>query len=140
MRVGILGGGQLGWMTVLEGRKLGLEFFVLDPDPHAPASKIADGWFPPEKVGEFASLCDVVTAEFEHIPLEVVERVAGRLKPPAEVLLMKRSRIEEKVTLLRKGYPVPRFLWGKRDDIQDLVRSIGFPAVVKAEKQGYDGK
>ena len=140
MRVGILGGGQLGWMTILEGRKLGLEFLVLDPDPQAPASRIADLWFPPEKVEEFASLCDVVTAEFEHVPAEVVERVSDRLRPSAEIFLMKRSRIEEKVTLLRKGYPVPRFLWGKRDDLPGLVESIGFPAVVKAERQGYDGK
>ncbi|MGC9190259.1 MAG: 5-(carboxyamino)imidazole ribonucleotide synthase, partial [Conexivisphaera sp.] len=40
-RVGILGGGQLGWMMILEGRKLGISFGVLDPDPSAPASRIA---------------------------------------------------------------------------------------------------
>jgi 5-(carboxyamino)imidazole ribonucleotide synthase len=39
MRVGILGGGQLGWMTILEGRKLGFEFFVADDMPHSPPAK-----------------------------------------------------------------------------------------------------
>ncbi|MFN3264139.1 MAG: 5-(carboxyamino)imidazole ribonucleotide synthase, partial [Aquificaceae bacterium] len=67
MRVGILGGGQLGWMTILEGRKLGFEFLVLDPDPRSPASRIADRWFPPEGVEDFIRHCDVITYEFEHI-------------------------------------------------------------------------
>lgn len=140
MRIGILGGGQLGWMTILEGRKLGFEFLVLDPNPNAPASRIADRWSPPEKVDEFRNLCDVITSEFEHVPSEVVERVADLLRPPPEVLLMKRSRIEEKTTLTKLGYPLPRFLWGLMGELEDLVSSVGLPAVVKSERQGYDGK
>ncbi len=140
MRVGILGGGQLGWMTILEGRKIGLEFLVLDSNPRSPASRIADRWFPPEDVGEFLSLADVVTAEFEHIPEDILSQASYKMKPSAEVLLMKRSRIEEKRTLLKLGYPLPRFLWGDREVLGDLVRTLGLPAVVKAERQGYDGK
>ena len=73
MRVGILGGGQLGWMTILEGRKLGFEFFVLDPDPKAPASRIADRWFSPEEAEDFIKACHVITYEFEHIEEDILK-------------------------------------------------------------------
>jgi 5-(carboxyamino)imidazole ribonucleotide synthase len=71
MRVGILGGGQLGWMTILEGRKLGFEFFVADDMPRSPARKVADLCFDYGQIDEFVRLCDVITYEFEHIPEEV---------------------------------------------------------------------
>ncbi|MFN7066041.1 MAG: 5-(carboxyamino)imidazole ribonucleotide synthase, partial [Aquificaceae bacterium] len=86
MRVGILGGGQLGWMTILEGRRFGFDFFVLDPDPKASGSKIADRWFPPERVEEFIRECDVITYEFEHIEERVLEKVYDLTTPSLNLL------------------------------------------------------
>ncbi len=140
MRVGILGGGQLGWMTILEGRKLCFEFLVLDKNPNSPASRIADRWFPPEKVEEFRELCDVITAEFEHVEEEVLEKVSEKMRPGAELILMKRSRVEEKKTLFRLGYPLPRFVWGTGSELKEMVNLIGPPVVVKRDSMGYDGK
>ncbi len=140
MNIGILGGGQLGWMTILEGRKFGFKFFVLDKNPDAPASTIADGWFPPEKVEEFSKLCDVITYEFEHIEDSVLENLKGEVLPSLEVLRIKRSRGNEKSFLLKAGYPVPRFEVCRLESLEECVRRIGLPAVVKAERLGYDGK
>ena len=140
MNVGILGGGQLGWMTILEGRKLGYRFFVLDRNPKSPASRIADGWFPPEKVGEFSRICDVITYEFEHIEEEVLENLEGKVLPSLEALRIKKSRANEKGFLSRLGYPLPRFEVCRLENLEEAVRSVGLPVVVKAERLGYDGK
>lgn len=140
MRVGILGGGQLGWMTILEGRKLGFEFFVLDPDPKAPASRIADEWFPPEKVEEFIKQCDVITYEFEHLRQDVLEKVYDLTTPSLSVLELKRSRIREKEFYRKRGYPTVDFTTASWMELRKKVEEFGPPCVVKAEKMGYDGK
>ena len=140
MNVGILGGGQLGWMTILEGRKLGFNFYVLDKDPKAPASRVADRWFPPEKAEEFYSICDVITYEFEHIEEEILSKVEDKVVPNLAALELKQSRGEEKSFLYRNGYPVARFRRGKLGQLRELLREVGLPAVVKSERLGYDGK
>lgn len=138
--IGILGGGQLGWMTILEGRKLGYRFLVLDSNPDAPASRIADRWFPPERVEDFCREADVITYEFEHIEEEVLSRLRGEVRPSLEVLELKRSRIREKNFLSRRGYPVCRFREADMETLRKAVEEIGYPAVVKSESLGYDGK
>ncbi len=140
MNIGILGSGQLGWMTILEGRKLGLNFFVLDKDPGAPASRVADGWFPPEKVEDFYRLCDIITYEFEHIEEEVLERVEDKVLPRLKALRLKQSRGEEKDFLYKLGYPVAPFRRGRLNQLGSLVEEVGYPAVIKCERLGYDGK
>ncbi len=138
--VGILGGGQLGWMTILEGRKLGYRFLVLDESPDAPASRVADRWFPPEQVEDFCREADVITYEFEHIDEEVLSQLVGEVRPSLEVLELKRSRIREKTFLSRRGYPVCRFREADRETLEEALEEIGYPAVVKSESLGYDGK
>ena len=140
MRVGILGGGQLGWMTILEGRKLGLSFWVLDKDPDAPASRVADKWFPPERCREFAQGCEFITYEFEHIEEDILEVVEEKLVPGAEPLRLKKRRSEEKGFLYKLGYPVPKFVGTDLEGLKQAVEKVGTPAVVKSEKLGYDGK
>ncbi len=140
MRVGILGGGQLGWMTILEGRKLGFEFFVLDPDPKSPASKISDRWFPPDRVEEFIKTCDVITYEFEHIHQEVLEKVYDFTTPSLNVLETKRSRIREKEFYRKRGYPTADFTIASWKDLREKIEDFGLPCVVKSESLGYDGK
>jgi 5-(carboxyamino)imidazole ribonucleotide synthase len=140
MRVGILGGGQLGWMTILEGRKLGFEFFVADDMPHSPARKVADLCFDYSQIDEFVKLCDVITYEFEHIPEEVLEKTAPLTFPSVEILKLKKSKVEEKLFLKRRGYPVPTFTVAFKEDLEQKVGLLNLPVVVKAEALGYDGK
>ncbi len=140
MRVGILGGGQLGWMTILEGRKLGFDFFVLDPDPKAPASRVADRWFPPEQVEDFIRHCHVITYEFEHLQEDILEKVYDLTTPSLNVLEIKRSRIREKEFYRRKGYPTAEFSVAGWAELRERIESFGLPCVVKSERLGYDGK
>ncbi|WP_448587823.1 5-(carboxyamino)imidazole ribonucleotide synthase [Thermocrinis sp.] len=140
MRIGILGGGQLGWMTILEGRKLGFEFLVLDKSTSSPACKISDLCFDYEKVDEFVKLCDVITYEFEHIPDEVLEKTSYLTLPSVEVLKLKKSKVEEKVFLRKRGYPVPNFTVATNEDLERAADMFELPVVVKSESLGYDGK
>ncbi|MFN3946470.1 MAG: 5-(carboxyamino)imidazole ribonucleotide synthase [Aquificaceae bacterium] len=140
MRVGILGGGQLGWMTILEGRRFGFGFFVLDPSPKAPGSKIADKWFPPERVEEFIKECDVITYEFEHIEERVLEKVYDLTTPSLSLLELKRSKIKEKEFYRKNNYPTVDFVVTDGKTLREKVKTFGFPCVIKAERLGYDGK
>src|SRR5512145_3044294 len=83
MRIGILGGGQLGRMLVLAGYPLGLHFRVLDPAEGAPAGDLA-----PQVVGQyeddqllarFADGLDAVTYEFENVPVAAARSLQRRL-------------------------------------------------------------
>ena len=140
MRIGILGGGQLGWMTILEGRKLGFSFSVLEAKKDSPAGRIADRWFHPSEVEEFARESDLITYEFEHIEDSVLERVSSKTLPSVEILKIKRSRVREKEFLRKKGYPIAKFEVSTAGDLEEKVKTFGFPCVVKSERLGYDGR
>lgn len=140
MNIGILGGGQLGWMTILEGRKLGFNFFVLDADQRAPASRIADMWFHPEQVEEFREHCDIITWEFEHIEQGIIEKCLDKLATPPRALEIKWKRSREKAFLSEVGIEVPEYTVCSGGDLERELKNFGLPAVVKADRLGYDGK
>src|SRR5437868_7183197 len=115
MIVGIVGGGQLGRMLTLAGIPLGLRFRVLDPATEAATDAVA-----PRVVGEyddFAALAefvrglDVVTYEFENVPVATARWLAERVPvyPPPAALEVAQDRIHEKRFLARAGIPVPEF-------------------------------
>ncbi|HEY5599696.1 MAG TPA: ATP-grasp domain-containing protein, partial [Candidatus Manganitrophaceae bacterium] len=143
MKIGVIGGGQLGLLTILEGKKLGVDFAVLDKDPNAPASKISDAWYPPEKVKSFVASCDVLTYEFEHIDPRIVEAAekSGKLLSGTLPLLLKQDKIEEKRFLKKKGYPVPDF-WAAENGAEALrlAKELRRPLILKISRFGYDGK
>jgi len=141
-RVGILGGGQLGWMMIIEGRKLGISFGVLEPDTTAPAVGIADNAFSPGEGAEFVSWSDVVTYEFENVDVAVAEMAdaAGKLRPGMRPLLAKRNRSLEKELLVELGIPTAGFRMASSPlEVEDMISRAG-SAVVKAPGGGYDGK
>jgi len=127
-------------MTILEGRKLGFRFLVLDPDPDAPASRIADRWFSPEKVEEFYRESDVITWEFEHIEERIIEKCLSKLATPPRAIEIKGRRSREKAFLSGLGIRMPEFTVCRGSDLPDVVRSFGIPAVIKRDRLGYDGK
>ena len=100
MRVGIIGTGQLGWMMVIEGRKLGIEFNVLGSDREAPASRVADHFYQDQDYRKFVDDSDVVTAEFEHVDPSALEYAQdmGKLFPT--------SKIEEVVGVIQYKDPI----------------------------------
>ena len=142
-KIGILGGGQLGWMMILEGRKFPFTFYVLD-DRNAPACKIADKCFSPEEYKEFVDSSDVVTFEFEHVYDKALEYAEynGKLIPKINTIELKRERHKEKIFYKQHGLPTPRFLVANDGEealriLKDEFNGVG---VIKESKGGYDGK
>jgi 5-(carboxyamino)imidazole ribonucleotide synthase len=147
MRVGILGGGQLGRMLALAGHPLGMSFVVLTPDAHAPAAAVARTIVAPYEdraaLDELAREVDVVTFEFENVPADVVEHLAQRVPvhPNAQSLREASDRQLEKDLFTRLGIPtVPYRAVSSAAEMDDAIRDVGLPAVLKTRRFGYDGK
>ncbi len=146
--LGVLGGGQLGRMFCVAARTMGYRVVVLDPDPHCGAGHIADvhiqaGYTDQAALESMAEQCDVITLEFENIPTESVRFIADKttVYPVAESLEIAQNRDLEKQFALKAGLqPVPYFVIGQHNDIKQAAAEIGFPAILKSNTLGYDGK
>lgn len=140
--VGIVGAGQLGWMMILEGKKLNLNFHVIDGKKDDPAAKISDRFFEKNEMREFVESCDVVTAEFEHVDRKILELAEelGKLLPGIESIDLKQERIREKEFLRKIGVSVADFY--VTEDPREAARlSDEFDeSVIKLSSGGYDGK
>jgi 5-(carboxyamino)imidazole ribonucleotide synthase len=147
--IGILGGGQLGRMLTLEAKRMGYRVVVLEPLPNSPTGQIADeqivaAYDDLRAIGELGARSDVVTYEFENIPLESVRALEadGRLvRPNGDVLRITQDRILEKTFLRESGAPIAPFaaVTGE-SSLAAAARDVGFPAVIKTARGGYDGK
>ncbi len=147
MNVGILGGGQLGRMLALAGYPLGLRFRCLDPAPDAPAGHLAEhlmgGYSDLDLLDDFADGLDVVTYEFENVPVTAAKHLAQRVPvyPPPIALATAQDRLTEKRFFTELGIPTPLFAAvASRDDLAAAVAAIGLPGVLKTRRMGYDGK
>jgi 5-(carboxyamino)imidazole ribonucleotide synthase len=130
--VGCIGGGQLGRMLALAGIPLGLSFRFLDPSPAAPAGTVGEllvgAYDDPELLDRLSEGADVVTYEFENVPVAAARRVAA--VPGAAALEASQDRLAEKRLFRRLGIPTA--------PIDDEVTE--FPALLKTRTLGYDGK
>ncbi len=148
MRVGILGGGQLGRMLALAGHPLGVTCTVLDPADDCCASQVC-AHIRGEFEGDYAALyelvraSDVITYEFENVPVETARWLAERLPvyPPPQALEVCQDRVAEKRFLQSLGIPTPPFAAVEtRAEFDAALADIGLPAVLKTRRFGYDGK
>ncbi len=144
--IGVLGAGQLGRMLGLAGRTLGLRFLFVDPAPDPPAACVGEhlslDYGSPAALERLAA-CDLVTFEFENVPVAAVEAVAQRTRvyPPVGALAVAQDRLLEKACFSELGIPTPPFFdIASRDDLTRALASIGFPAVLKTRRFGYDGR
>ncbi len=147
MTIGILGGGQLGRMLALAAHPLGVEVRIMDPSPFAPAGHVAElelGEFTDQAVlARFAEGLRCVTYEFENVPAGAVRFLADRVPvyPPPEALESGQDRFHEKSLFRTLGIPVQRVLpVATAEEYQAALGEVGFPAVVKTRRLGYDGK
>ena len=114
MRLGILGGGQLGRMLAMAAHRLGAHPLVLDPKPDCSAAAVAPtltaAWDDPSALDRLAR-CDVVTYEFENAPPAAVKGLAERVavRPGPDALLHTGDRLLEKRMLRRLGLSTARF-------------------------------
>lgn len=143
LKIGILGGGQLGWMMILECRRYPFKFYVMDY-PDAPACKIADKCFDAESYREIIDLSDIVTYEFEHLPMEALKYAEekGKLIPRLEIVMLKHDRWREREFYKKHGIPTPRFYitTDPKEALSLVKNEFNYEAVIKQSKGGYDGK
>ncbi len=146
--LGVLGGGQLGRMFCVAARNMGYRVVVLDPDPLCGAGFIADEHIQADytdhaALEKMAKLCDVITLEFENIPSTSVHFIAAKttVYPAAESLEIAQNRDLEKRFAQESGLlPVPYFVLSQEAELQAAAASVGFPAILKSNTLGYDGK
>lgn len=145
--LGVLGGGQLGAMFATAARRMGYAITVWDPDPEAPAHRIADHslihpFTDADARAEFTRRVRAVTYEWENVPADLCEQLERDLpvRPSSRVLRVIQDRIEQKTFLRTHGLAVPAFSALSSPD--DLGRQSipSYPLVCKTATAGYDGK
>jgi 5-(carboxyamino)imidazole ribonucleotide synthase len=146
--LGILGGGQLGRMTAMAAARLGIRCVVWTPDADSPASQVAAEtivapWDDSQAVTALATKVDVVTLEFENVPLDAVRALAAHVsvRPGARCLEVAQDRLLEKSFANDLAVATaPYRQVGSVDELGNAFRELGGPAILKSRRLGYDGK
>ncbi|WP_118135190.1 5-(carboxyamino)imidazole ribonucleotide synthase [Oceanicella sp. SM1341] len=146
--IGILGGGQLGRMLSIAAARLGLRCHIYDPLANPPAGDVAHAvttasYDDAEALRLFAESVDVVTFEFENIPLEAVAVLEALrpVRPGARALEMSQDRLTEKDFLSGLGLATaPYRAVDTLEDLEAALAELGTPAILKTRRMGYDGK
>ena len=146
--IGILGGGQLGRMMAIAAAQLGYKCHVYCPEENNPAEHVCHkathaSYEDMDALDEFANSVDVVTYEFENIPVPTVERITKftAVFPSSNVLQISQDRLAEKTFLNNLGIETAPFSAASSvEEAQTALKKIGYPAVLKTRRFGYDGK
>ncbi len=147
MKIGVIGGGQLGRMLALAGHPLGMQFVFLDPAPDACANVLGEhlcaDYSDKDHLRMLADECDVVTFEFENAPADTIAFLSQFVPvyPPAQALRIARDRLLEKTLFRDLNIATPDFAnIESQADLDSAVKTVGLPAVLKTRQLGYDGK
>jgi 5-(carboxyamino)imidazole ribonucleotide synthase len=147
--IGIIGGGQLGRMLVVEAKRMGYNVIVLDPKPNCPAGQVADEQIIADfsdliALKELSAKTDVLTYEFEHIDvdsLSLIEKDGYKIYPSSKTLRMIQNKYIQKSILKNSGIEVPDFYSvGSLIELTDIFYKFNEKIVLKACTGGYDGK
>ena len=145
--IGILGGGQLGRMMAMAAAQLGLRVIGYSPPGDNVAAEVCSdffekGWGDKEALSAFASQCDVVTWEFENVPLSAIAAIpSDRLRPGALALETAQDRLNEKRFVQELGgTPAPFASVASEEDLARAIEQVGAPGILKTVRDGYDGK
>jgi len=146
--IGIIGGGQLGRMLAMAAARLGYKTVILEPDLYAPAAQVANSqivarYDDAEALDQLVALCDVVTYEFENVPVEAVRSLESRVpvRPGSKALEVAQDRLLEKTMARELGAETALFAAvSNREDLEQAIVTTGLPAVLKTTRLGYDGK
>lgn len=145
--IGVLGAGQLGRMLAIAGIPLGFKFLFMDPSPSSPASWLGEQIVAPfedaSALQKLADSSDLITYEFENIPVSVVKKLAQTRSvfPPPLALESSQDRLLEKQFFNHHGIATAPF--HPIDDLPSLQQAIAvlkFPLILKTRRLGYDGK
>src|SRR4029434_1927237 len=145
--IGILGGGQLGYMLALAGYPLDFHFRFLDPSPQAPVGRIAPRvtaeYSDFDALEKFAHGLALVTYEFENVPVEAARFLQKMLPvyPPPQALEAAQDRLNEKALFQKLGIPTTEFAAvNSTAELDRAIGKLGLPGVLKTRRLGYDGK
>ncbi len=145
--IGIIGGGQLGRMIALAAARLGYRCHILAPEPDGPAAQVTSRatvapYDDAAALARFAAAVDVVTIEFENLPVTALAALARTrpVHPSPAVLAICQDRREEKAFLGRIGVPTaPYAIVEDLPSLERALASLGRPALLKSANFGYDG-
>jgi 5-(carboxyamino)imidazole ribonucleotide synthase len=146
--LGVLGGGQLGRMFAIAARRMGYRVHSFSPDDDSPTGQVADlevtaSYEDLDALRAFARGVEVVTFEFENVPIEAIDAVEALapVRPSGVALHTAQQRAREKTFLADRGVPTAPFAPAATlDELWDAVARVGTPAVIKTAAFGYDGK
>lgn len=148
-KIGIIGGGQLGKMMILDAKRLGFYVVTLDPTECCPSHSISDehivaAYDDEDALRQLAEKVDVITYEFEHIHVGILKQLEQEgyvIYPTVSSLAIIQNKFRQKTTLLKGQISVPRFQQIKtQQDIEEAGNRFGYPMMLKACTGGYDGK
>ena len=146
--IGILGGGQLGRMLSVAASRLGLNTHIFEPGANPPAGQVAQwvtmaSYDDGEALRAFAQSVDVITYEFENIPmsaLDIIEDICP-IHPGRQALAVSQDRLSEKEFLTGLGLKVAPYAdVTNAEQANVAVARIGAPSILKTRRMGYDGK
>lgn len=146
IKLGIIGGGQLGSMLCQAAKKLNIKTIIYSDDVNSPAQNFCDEFISSEysnkdKIYEFAKKVDVITYEFENIPYETLNEL-NKLKPVSpkpSVNRLIQHRLAEKDFINKLNIRTTRYV--HVESKEDLLPLDDFlPGILKTTTMGYDGK
>lgn len=146
--IGVLGGGQLGRMLAMAAAKLGLRCHIYSDAATSPAAEVSSAsttgsYDDLGKLTAFAGTVDVVTYEFENVPVATAQHLAEikPVFPPPRALEVAQDRLVEKRFVADLGIAVAPFAAVDDDaTLAAAVAELGRPAILKTRRLGYDGK
>ncbi|MBB2148507.1 5-(carboxyamino)imidazole ribonucleotide synthase [Pedobacter gandavensis] len=147
LKLGILGGGQLGRMLIQEAINYNLTTLILDPDTDAPCKHLAN-YFECGSITDFDTVynfgkkADIITIEIEKVNIEALEQLEkeGKLVyPQSRVIRLIQDKGVQKQFFKENNIPTAPFqLVNTKEDMRNSY--IPFPYILKQRKDGYDGK
>lgn len=146
--IGIIGGGQLGRMLAMAAARLGIRTIILEPQTDCPAAQVANdqivaAYDDPAALDALARSCDVVTYEFENVPVAAAERLVQSVPvfPPPRALEFSQDRLVEKRFINECGILTAPFeAIDSQADLDAALDAFGGIGVLKTRRLGYDGK
>ena len=148
--IGILGGGQLGKMTLEVSNKWGIKIYILDPDINCPSRSLCSKFFLGDlmdfdTVYNFGKKVDIITIEIENINVEALEELKKENKivyPQPQVLKIVQDKSLQKEFYFNNNIPSTPFkIFNSKDEIKNFLSKEGrsYPFIWKSSKMGYDG-
>ncbi|MGV2497771.1 5-(carboxyamino)imidazole ribonucleotide synthase [Pelagerythrobacter aerophilus] len=144
--IGILGGGQLGRMIAIAAAQLGYRCHIFAPDRESVAAEVSADftcapWTDATALADFAANCDVVTWEFENVPVGPLAAIETVLAPHPRALETAQDRLKEKRFVESLGgTPAAYAPVDTAEELAAAVDRIGAPGILKTRRDGYDGK